>query len=726
MKITLNPAQFVFNPTAKTVNFDNMGGTFVPERLLAVINVTTGLVIYSTASAPNYGGTFSNGTYTKSILTYTSTNVGQSASDILQILYDSDSASQFVSGTVSSLTQDSAGNGIGSVVDPLGGNKLKTASSTLAGDGTPILSTPDPISGTDSLNTHLQSSSFGGQVGSPIPLPNHLNALSVGFLNSGVLVSPAMDPVSNQLIVQSAGVPLQDVNITSVDGTAISGPNIPIDIVSQSGVNLETNINLGGVTPDTNTGVSTSQTLRVSSNLAFAGTAAQTGAGTTNTGTQRVVIATDQSSLPTTTNLTQYGGASTSLGQKAMSASIPVVVSSDQSTLNTSLPDLYITGALNGAAGNNNLLASAGPGELDVSGYKSAAVQVISTATSGTYIFEGSNSTTSSTFQPIPAFRLDSVSPNAIVTAITATATNLIYIIPVRFRYMRMRVVTGLSTPIQALTRLSQDPFVAPVVNVVNATGSNLNAVISGSLTSAGTVSTVSTVTTVASMTSGNLGIPGIIADVSSAAITTTTTTGALTPTFGPSYQVVIPVTVVSGTNPTLDISIEESDDTGTNWVRVYDFPRITAIGVYRSGPLKLRGNRIRYVQTIGGTGPSFTRSIGRLQRSDTIFSRLGMIDRTINPNTLNSTSAVLFCDGTSEFNFYARCTAQTTAATIQIQFSDDNVNWYSPASATLTTAVGFVKGQITDEYWRFARAIVTAAGTGITFGELSIKAARE
>ena len=102
------------------------------------------------------------------------------------------------------------------------------------------------------------------------------------------------------------------------------------------------------------------------------------------------------------------------------------------------------------------------------------------------------------------------------------------------------------------------------------------------------------------------------------------------------------------------------------------------------------------------------------------------MIDRTINPNTLNSTSAVLFCDGTSEFNFYARCTAQTTAATIQIQFSDDNVNWYSPASATLTTAVGFVKGQVSDEYWRFARAIVTSAGSGITLGEFSLKAARE
>lgn len=114
----------------------------------------------------------------------------------------------------------------------------------------------------------------------------------------------------------------------------------------------------------------------------------------------------------------------------------------------------------------------------------------------------------------------------------------------------------------------------------------------------------------------GNVGeqIPAPVADVASAALTTTTTTSAFTPTTGSSYSVQIAVTAVSGTAPTLDVSVEESLDGGTNWFSVYSFPRITTTGSYRSPVLNLTGNRVRYVQTVAGTTPSFTRSVNRLQ----------------------------------------------------------------------------------------------------------------
>jgi len=82
-----------------------------------------------------------------------------------------------------------------------------------------------------------------------------------------------------------------------------------------------------------------------------------------------------------------------------------------------------------------------------------------------------------------------------------------------------------------------------------------------------------------ATVSSAALGSPAQVVDVNSAALTTTTTTAAITPSAGISYRVVIPVTAVSGTTPTLDVSIEESDDAGTNWVKIYDFPRITTTG---------------------------------------------------------------------------------------------------------------------------------------------------
>ena len=199
-------------------------------------------------------------------------------------------------------------------------------------------------------------------------------------------------------------------------------------------------------------------------------------------------------------------------------------------------------------------------------------------------------------------------------------------------------------------------------------------------------VTTVGTVTTVSTVTAANLAIPGTIADVASAAIATTATTATLTPTFGTAYSVNIPVTAVAGTLPTLDVSIEESDDAGTNWYKVYDFPRITGTGIYRSPILRLRGNRVRYVQTIGGTGsPSFTRAINRLQISHAATLIAQLVDRTIVPNTISTTTPALLVEGCQDFNFFVRCSAQTTPATITAQFSHDNVNWHTTGSTPVS-----------------------------------------
>lgn len=242
----------------------------------------------------------------------------------------------------------------------------------------------------------------------------------------------------------------------------------------------------------------------------------------------------------------------------------------------------------------------------------------------------------------------------------------------------------------------------------------------SGTVTTVSTVTAVTTVATVSAVTAANLALPGTIADVASAALTTTTTTATLTPTFGTAYQVNIPVTVVSGTNPTLDVNIEESTDNGTGWVLVYSFPRITATGLYNSPILRLRGTRVRYVQTVTGTTPSFTRAINRSQISHAASQIVQLIDRTIVPNTLNSTTPAFLVEGCQDFNFLVRCTAQTTAATLTLQFSHDNNNWHTTGN-TLTTAVGIAHGKVANEQWKFARFIVTAAGTGITLGEVMI-----
>lgn len=248
----------------------------------------------------------------------------------------------------------------------------------------------------------------------------------------------------------------------------------------------------------------------------------------------------------------------------------------------------------------------------------------------------------------------------------------------------------------------------------------NVNGTVSATQSGTWTVMPGNTANTTAWLMSMNP--PTVVADVTSAAITSTATTTAITPSFGNSYQVNIPVTAVSGTTPTMDVSIEESDDGGTNWFKIYDFPRITASGMYRSPFFPVRGNRVRYVQTIAGTSPSFTRSVNRIQSFSSERRLIQLIDRTIIPNTVSTASAAIYSEGCSSFNLSVRCSAQTTAATINLQGSDDGTNWITISDASLNTVSGTAKIALNNVQFRFVRAFVSTAGTGITLGELVIK----
>jgi hypothetical protein len=239
------------------------------------------------------------------------------------------------------------------------------------------------------------------------------------------------------------------------------------------------------------------------------------------------------------------------------------------------------------------------------------------------------------------------------------------------------------------------------------------------------TVSTVSSVTAVASVTSSQSAIPGIIADVASAALTTTTTTATLTPTFGASYSVTIPVTVVSGTTPTLDVQIQESDDTGTNWVAIYDFPRITTTGFFRSPVFPFTGNRIRYVQTVSGTTPSFTRAINRLQSSLTSYTPFRQqIDRSISLTTLNSTTPSLTLGGAGRVQLVINIGTTTIAPILQLEGSDDaGATWYSVGAPLTSVASSTVQLTVVDMTSQLIRARVSTAGTATVAGYVLMKA---
>ena len=149
------------------------------------------------------------------------------------------------------------------------------------------------------------------------------------------------------------------------------------------------------------------------------------------------------------------------LGQAAMASSAPVVFSTDMMVTK-------ITGqSAQTATVNNILTTTAGSAAIDVSNFRSFSIQVISTGTAGTYIFEGSNDNVN--FQAIPVYP-QSTSPTP-QTTYTASASQFIFYGACSFTYLRVRIATTITGgSIQAFTALYPWPLSATIMGVGNGT----------------------------------------------------------------------------------------------------------------------------------------------------------------------------------------------------------------------------------------------------------------
>jgi hypothetical protein len=89
-----------------------------------------------------------------------------------------------------------------------------------------------------------------------------------------------------------------------------------------------------------------------------------------------------------------------------------------------------------------------------------------------------------------------------------------------------------------------------------------------------------------------------------------TTTAQGQVGTWGVSNVFAVVVSTVTGTLPTLDITVQESNDAGATWRTAYVFPTISAIGTYTSPLIPQVGRQYQYVQIVNGTAASFFRGI--------------------------------------------------------------------------------------------------------------------
>jgi len=236
------------------------------------------------------------------------------------------------------------------------------------------------------------------------------------------------------------------------------------------------------------------------------------------------------------------------------------------------------------------------------------------------------------------------------------------------------------------------------------------------------------TISTVSGGAIGTQAFPNQLAnDITSAALTSTATSAAITPANNScSFEYNVIVTAVSGTSPTMDVVVQESDDTGTNWYDIYHFPRITAAGQYRSPLIPQTGNRVRYVRTIGGTSPSFTNAVNRVQSNSPQPLQRQFVDRALVVNTINSvTAGTWFIDGCKTLNLFVSMGAVTTTAPVLVlEVSPDNANWVQIGADITTAASTNNQLAVTDTLSRFARVRVKTAGSGATLNFLVLKGA--
>jgi hypothetical protein len=203
--------------------------------------------------------------------------------------------------------------------------------------------------------------------------------------------------------------------------------------------------------------------------------------------------------------------------------------------------------------------------------------------------------------------------------------------------------------------------------------------------------------------------------DRAAAAITTSGNSGVISQALGAAgLGAAITVTATSGTSPTLDLTLEESYDNGTTFQKVYDFPRITANGVYQLPAIALTGRR-RWSWVVGGTTPSFTVAIN-------VFGAViaktvkQVVDRSINPNTLNSVTPSINITGCSILTMQVSSGAGATVnPTYNFQLSHDNTNWFTPGGGASVAPSTNQFAASANYVASWARIIITSAGTGAT-----------
>jgi hypothetical protein len=183
-----------------------------------------------------------------------------------------------------------------------------------------------------------------------------------------------------------------------------------------------------------------------------------------------------------------------------------------------------------------------------------------------------------------------------------------------------------------------------------------------------------------------------------------------------------VSVTLNSGTNPTLDVVLQESFDNGLTWQDSYHCARFTATGTHAIPNMRVDGRR-RWSYTVGGTSPNFSLVITTMRPPGSAQIACNFFDRTLNSSqALNAVTATYNIEGCKQVTMAVNSgSVSTTACQMKMQFSNDGSNWYDASAIVTSVANGTVAVASTANIQgRFVRGIVTTAGSGQTLNNVN------
>lgn len=437
-------------------------------------------------------------------------------------------------------------------------------------------------------------------------------------------------------------------------------------------------------------------------------------AATTDTGTFSLVSFIKRGLQNWTTLLNRIPAS----GSQSPSQSFPVTLPND----------VTITGQIALTTGNN-AIATDGATATDVRNYHSGSVQVIASAgiSAGAVIFEQSND--GSNWNILPVLEQSATAQTQQTAAITiAASTSRHFYFPISANNIRLRISTNfVGGSIQAFTNLSQLPFSNTALVLNQATAANLNATVTATNLSSNiaqvAAGTASSMIEQAGTSNRALNISlaapshANVTEVASAAVTATANGSTITQVAGAGFSAIVNCTAVSGTTPTLDTILQESNDNGTTWYDIWHVERMTGVSTAIIPPIPAGGRR-RWNSTVGGTTPSFTRSITTMLISGDPVLQRQFFDRTagVLNGTLNATTSSYNTAGINNLNVTVTLGAATTPGTYQIQVSNDGSNWASASTATAAVANSTISiPRTVGVLGRFSRLICTSAATSQT-----------